>query len=32
LHTKQLQTGVNNSVAAQFWAPSKVQDYSTGEP
>jgi len=26
LHTKQLQIGVNSSVAAQFWAPPKMQD------
>jgi len=32
LHTKQLQIGVNSSVAAQFWAPPKLQGYSTGEP
>jgi len=32
LHTKQLQIGVNSSVADQFWAPPKMQGYSTGEP
>jgi len=31
-HIKQLQIGVNSSVAAQFWAPLKMQGYSTGEP
>ena len=32
LHTKQLQISVNSSVEAQFCAPPKMQDYSTGEP
>jgi len=32
LHTKQLQIGVNSSVAPQFWAHPKMQGFSTGEP
>jgi len=32
LHTKQLQIGVNSSVATQIWAPPKMQGHSTGEP
>jgi len=32
VHIKQLQICVNSSVAAQFWAPPKMQDCSTGEP